>query len=142
VQFSAGKGYRVPRSRTVMRLSYLSYCGGTAVDALCQLKYSPLLHNTTIVLWPFVQEYPGEPVPEETFTHRHPDHHPIFISFFHLPRSIASGTFFHSILPVQIACLAIFLHNLSPLLHNCTKIPFEKACSWCMTLTIVTAIIP
>ena len=38
----------------------------------------------------------------------HPDHHPIFISFFHLPRSIAS------ILRVQIMCLAVFLHNLSP----------------------------
>jgi len=37
----------------------------------------------------------------------HPDH-PIFISFFHLPQSSIS------ILPVQITCLAIFLHNLSP----------------------------
>jgi len=26
-------------------------------------------------------------------THHHPDHHPIFISFFHLPRSIASSLF-------------------------------------------------
>ena len=25
--------------------------------------------TTTIVLWPFVQDYPGEPVPEEIFTH-------------------------------------------------------------------------
>ena len=24
---------------------------------------------TTNVLWPFVVDYPGEPVPEETFTH-------------------------------------------------------------------------
>jgi len=23
----------------------------------------------TIILWPFVRDYPGEPVPEETFTH-------------------------------------------------------------------------
>jgi len=35
----------------------------------------------------------------------HSDHHPVFISFFHLPWSI---------LPVQITCLAIFLHNLCP----------------------------
>jgi len=26
---------------------------------------------TTIILWPFVQDYPGKPVPEETFTHSH-----------------------------------------------------------------------
>ena len=25
--------------------------------------------TTTTVLWPFVQDYPGEPIPEETFTH-------------------------------------------------------------------------
>jgi len=25
--------------------------------------------TTTIDLWPFVWDYPGEPVPEETFTH-------------------------------------------------------------------------
>ena len=40
--------------------------------------------------------YPGEPVPEETLTHpasHHPDHHPIFISFFHLPRSTAFSLF-------------------------------------------------
>ena len=49
-------------------------------------------HTTTTVLWPFVRDYPGEPVPEETPTHD-PDHHPIFISFFYLPRSIASSLF-------------------------------------------------
>jgi len=48
--------------------------------------------TTTTVLRPFVRDYPSEPVPEETLTH-HPDHHPIFISFFHLPRSIASSLF-------------------------------------------------
>jgi len=48
--------------------------------------------TTTIALRPFVWDYPGEPVPEEIFTH-HPDHHPTFISFFHLPRSIASSLF-------------------------------------------------
>jgi len=47
---------------------------------------------TTTILRPFVWDYPGEPVPEETPTH-HPDHHPIFICFFRLPRSIASSLF-------------------------------------------------
>jgi len=27
--------------------------------------------TTTTVLWPFIRDYPGEPVPEETFTHSH-----------------------------------------------------------------------
>ena len=49
--------------------------------------------TTTAVLRPFVRDYPGEPVPKETLTHHHPDPHPIFISFFHLPRSIASSLF-------------------------------------------------
>jgi len=50
--------------------------------------------TTTTVLQPFVQDYPGEPVPEETLTQsptHHPDHHPILINFFHLPWSIASS---------------------------------------------------
>ena len=37
----------------------------------------------------------------------HPDHHPVFISFF-------PSTTIHSLLLVQITCLAIFLHNLFP----------------------------
>jgi len=63
-------------------------------------------HNTTTVLWPFVQDYSGEPVPEETFTHLP------FWSSSNL-YELLSFTMIHSILPVQIACLAIFLHNLS-----------------------------
>jgi len=27
--------------------------------------------STTTILWPFVRDYPGEPVPEERFTHSH-----------------------------------------------------------------------
>jgi len=27
--------------------------------------------TATTMLWPFVWDYPGEPVPEETFTHSH-----------------------------------------------------------------------
>jgi len=26
-------------------------------------------NTTTIILWPFVRDYPGELVPKETFTH-------------------------------------------------------------------------
>ena len=62
--------------------------------------------TTTVVLQPFVWDYPGEPVQEETFTHP-----PSWSSsnLYH----ILSSTTIHSILPVQIVCLAMFLHNLS-----------------------------
>ena len=49
--------------------------------------------KTTTVLQPFVRDYPAKTVPEKTLTHHHPDHHLIFISFFHLPGSIASSLF-------------------------------------------------
>jgi len=51
-----------------------------------------ILTTTTIILWPFVRDYPDEPVPEETSTD-HPDHHPVFISLFHLLRSVASSLY-------------------------------------------------
>ena len=71
-------------------------------DLICYTQqqrpfYGPLSGTTR------VSQYQNKHSP----TH-HPDQHPIFISFFHLPRSI------HSILLVQITCLAIFLHNLFP----------------------------
>ena len=58
------------------------------------LKIVRVAITTTTVLQPFVRGYPGEPVPEETFTHS-----PVMIiiqplsSFFHLLRSIASSLF-------------------------------------------------
>jgi len=34
------------------------------------LALTKLSHNTTTtILWPFVRDYTGEPVPEETLTH-------------------------------------------------------------------------
>jgi len=63
--------------------------------------------TTTIVLWPFVQDYPGEPVPEETLTH------PPSWSSSSLYQLLPSTTI-HSIFCVQIVCLAIFLQSLSP----------------------------
>jgi len=65
------------------------------------------LTTTTSVLRPFVRDYPGEPVPEETFTH------PPFWSSSNLHQLLPSITI-HSVLPVQTMCLTIFLHNLSP----------------------------
>jgi len=63
--------------------------------------------HTTIVLQPFVRDYPSEPIPEETLTHQPSWSSPNLCQL--LP-----STTIHSILPVQIACLAIFLHNLCP----------------------------
>jgi len=63
--------------------------------------------TTTTVLQPFVWDYPGEPVPEETLTH------PPSISPSNLYQLLPS-TMIHSIIPVQIMCLAIFMRNLSP----------------------------
>jgi len=61
--------------------------------------------TTTIVLQPFVIDYPCEPVPEETFTHPPSWSSP-------KPYQLLPATAIHSILPVQTSCLAIFLHNL------------------------------
>jgi len=62
---------------------------------------------TTIVLRPFVRDYPGELVPEETFTH------PPSWSSSNLYQLLPSTTIY-SILTVQTTCLAIFLLSLSP----------------------------
>jgi len=61
--------------------------------------------TTTSVLRPFVRDYPSEPVPEETLTH------PPSWSSSNLYQLLLSTTI-HSILLVQITCLAISLHNL------------------------------
>jgi len=63
--------------------------------------------SSLCVLRPFVRDYPGEPVPEETLTH------PPSWSSSNIYQLLPSATI-HSILLVQITCLAIFLHNLSP----------------------------
>jgi len=77
---------------------------------LCYYTTTTTTTTNTTVLWPFVYNYPGEPVSEETFTHSHthtyPDHQSSFICFLHLLLSIASSLF--------NLCLAVFLHSLSP----------------------------
>ena len=66
--------------------------------------------TTTIVLRPFVRDYPGEPVLEETLTHpRSWLSSNIFIGFFHLLQSIASSVC--KLHAWQSVCTT-FLHNL------------------------------
>jgi len=62
--------------------------------------------TTTTVLRPFVRDYPGEPVPEETFTHS---------PSWSLPNlyQLLPSTTIHSILPVQFTCLTLFARPLS-----------------------------
>jgi len=56
--------------------------------------YTLIYTATTTVLYPFVCNYPGEPVPEETFTHSHlSSSSAILISLLRQLRSIASSLF-------------------------------------------------
>jgi len=64
--------------------------------------------TTTTVLWPFVCDYPGELVPEVTFTNSHLSWSSIFL--YQLPPS----TTIHSIFPVQFTWLFKVLHNSCP----------------------------
>jgi len=73
-------------------------------------KSSKSKTTTTTVLQPFVRDYPGEPVPKETLTHPHPDH----------LYQLLPSTMIRSIIPVQITCLAIFLHNLFRVVKVCS----------------------
>jgi len=69
-----------------------------------------LIHTTTTtttVLRPFFRDYPGDPVPEETFTHSH-------LSWsWTILCHLSPSTVIRGILPVQFTCLTVFLHNLS-----------------------------
>ena len=83
--------------------------GGHHVGPLSTFYFVIYTHkHTTTVLQPFVWDYQGEPVPEETLTH------PPSWSSSNLYQLLSSTTI-HNILLVQITCLAIFLHNLFPL---------------------------
>ena len=56
----------------------------------------------------FVWDNPGEPVPEETFTHSHLSWSSI------IPYLLPPSITIHGIFPVQFICLLVFYHNLSP----------------------------
>ena len=71
----------------------------------------------------FVRDYPGDPVPEETLTH------PPSWSSCNLYQLLPSITI-HSLLFVQITCLAIFLHNL----FSC---PLYWSTSWSEALHLI-----
>ena len=78
-------------------------------------------HNTHSQ--PFVRDYPGRPVPEETFTHSHPSWSPDIL--YQLPAS----TMIQNILPVQFTRLTFLFHNLS-------SVPLWSS-SWSRTLYFI-----
>jgi len=67
-------------------------------------------NTNTTVLWlsDFAQDYPGEPVPEQTFIHSHV----LWSSV--IPYLLPPSIKIHGIFPVQYTCLTIFFHNHSP----------------------------
>jgi len=64
--------------------------------------------TTTTDLQPFVWDYQGKLVQEETFTHSYPYWSSTIL--YQLP----PFAMIHSILPVQFMCLTVFLHHLFP----------------------------
>ena len=84
--------------------------------------------TTTIVLRPFIWDYPGELVPEGTFTHSHLSWSPTsFISFFHVLWSIASSMFsLHGWQPLSNSSLVYLLVWNPPL---CTPYFFTQSLS-------------
>jgi len=76
-------------------------------DILPSRSLGTVHNNNNNRLRPFVRDYPGDLVPEESLTHP-----PSWLSS--SLYQLLPSTRIHSILPVQITCLAIFLHNLFP----------------------------
>ena len=66
------------------------------------------IHTHTTVKWPFVRDYPGRPVPEETFTHSHPSWSSDIL--YHLP----PFTTIHGFLFVQFTSLTVLSDKFSP----------------------------
>ena len=79
-------------------------------------------HNCFTAL-DFVWDNPGELVPEETFTHLHLSWSSV------IPYLLPPSIMIHGILPVQLTCLRVFLHNLSP--------SFLWSTSWPDTLNFI-----
>jgi len=113
--------------QTLASANSLHHCSQSALLAsnfVHRDKYLNLIDTHTTVWWPFVWDYPGGPVPEETFTHSNPSWPSDIL--YQLPPS----TTIHNILLVQSTCLTVspfsqplstsslvFLLVLGPLLH-------------------------
>jgi len=75
----------------------------------------------------FVWDNPGEPVPEETFTHSNLSWSSV------IPYLLPSSIMIHGILPVQFRCLTVFFHNLSPsFLWSTSCTPCISSSNYCL----------
>jgi len=73
-KFSSGTGSpgwsRKKGHKTVVVSGFIGACQIVQyTDNLLMLVLYVTATTTTTILWPFVRDYPGEPVPEETLTH-------------------------------------------------------------------------
>jgi len=123
------------------RLHLNFYMPDALPDAQSTASKHIALHNNntqqqqhTTILRPFVRDYQGELVPKETFTH------PPTWSSSNLYQLLPSTTM-HSILPVQITCLAIFTAIINIHCHCGTGVegtsikvamPFPPGVEWWM----------
>ena len=73
---------------------------------------SNVLTTTITILWPFVRDYLGELVPEETFSNSHLSWSSTMS--YQLPQFIT----IHSILPIQFMCLTSFCTTSLQVLHG------------------------
>jgi len=83
---------------------------GTSSPGLSRTKCRKMIVVTQLFYGSldFVRDNPGEPVPEETFTHSHLSWSSI------VPYLLLPSTTIHGILPVQSTCLTVLFHNLCP----------------------------
>jgi len=100
---------------TMPLIHYSFFCRPDALPATEPTESKHWKHHghmvtttTTTVLRPFVWDYPGELVPEETFTQSHISRSSIiFISFLHLLQSISSCLFTVAWLLVKCAAVTV-----------------------------------
>jgi len=110
-------------------------------------------HDRQTALCLGLQDYPGRPVPEETFTHSHPSSHPghqtCFINFLHLLRSTASSLVdlpaWQSFSTTSLQVLFGLSLGRDPLLHTpCISSPNHHLlfATHAHTITACSAVIP
>ena len=103
------KGVTLPSSLFLFRVTYFQLARTCCIICSAFLHCHPFAkkEHSNNRFMALCQDYPGEPVPEETLTH------PPSWSSSNLYQLLPSTTI-HSILLVQTTCLAVFLHNLFP----------------------------
>jgi len=105
------------------KLHSLSIMSRVAIQSLLQPFYDSLDLD---------RDNPGEPVPEESFTHSHLSWSSV------IPYFLTPSFIIHGILPVQFTCLTVFFHNLSPSFLWPTSWPGTLHFTFCTFLHPIT----